>query len=119
MLPKFHPFTHRQLLPIIINHWPLSSTTASLLRIAPPPSQGCCRAVADVLRCVALCLCQVLASFQEQLLSLNSEKEQRGLIKTLLAESGAGVRGGVGWLCVGCASLGCLGGGSLCRVQVC
>lgn len=31
---------------------------------------------------------QVLGSFQEQLLALNSEKEQRGLIKTLLAETG-------------------------------
>jgi hypothetical protein len=42
------------------------------------------------------CLLQVLASFQEQLLALNSDKEQRGLIKTLLAESGAGAGGGGG-----------------------
>jgi hypothetical protein len=31
---------------------------------------------------------QVLASFQDQLLSIGSEKEQRNLIKRLLAESG-------------------------------
>jgi hypothetical protein len=31
---------------------------------------------------------QVLASFQEQLLALNSEKDQRNLIKSLLAEAG-------------------------------
>lgn len=39
--------------------------------------------------CPALPRChQVLASFQTQLLACNSEKEQRGLIKSLLAEAG-------------------------------
>jgi hypothetical protein len=31
----------------------------------------------------------VLASFQQQLLALNSDKDQRSLIKALLAEAGA------------------------------
>jgi hypothetical protein len=40
------------------------------------------------LPCNCSLMLQVLSSFQEQLLALNSDKEQRGLIKTLLAESG-------------------------------
>lgn len=38
--------------------------------------------------CHARTRLQVLSSFTEQLLSLNSDKEQRSLIKTLLAEAG-------------------------------
>jgi hypothetical protein len=48
--------------------------------------------MAEMEVCVLLAV-QVLASFQQQLAGLNSEKDQRGLIKTLLAETGVTGRG--------------------------
>jgi hypothetical protein len=49
--------------------------------------QHCHDPLAAAVYLLRMCL-QVLASFQEQLLGQNSEKDQRSLIKQLLAEAG-------------------------------